>query len=211
MKAKISLFASVIFATLILSCTSKEQKRDSEILKVLPNLILNDSLAAKIDSIKIIKVDTLTQLKDSLSKIAVLSRLYQRERLYADMESDNSKSLRQSMELSLSQARLYREINSSVLVESELESAKRYKDEAIASNKKAIKHLERANLINSRILKIADLHEKKKLDSTTFKGYWVLFKVIGADKKNASVKLDSLFAMLTPEYHLIKNSDVNRR
>lgn len=211
MKNNVLYTVSALLAISIISCKSKEDKRDQKILEVLPKVILDDSLAFKIDSIKIVKVDTLTELKDSLSKISVLNRWYQTEKNLADIESSTSKNLQSSMQLSLSQARLYRMLNSNVLVDSELESAKRYKDEAIEANNKATEHLERANLINKRILKIADLHEKKKLDSVNFKGYWVLFKVIGADKKNGFVKLDSLFVMLTPEYHIIKNSDVNRK
>lgn len=45
-----------------------------------------------------------------------------------------------------------------------------------------------------------------KLDSTNFKGYVVVFKVVGADAKNKEIKNDSLQVYISPTYHIIRSN-----
>lgn len=196
---------------LIFSCTNKEEKLRQQILPVIREAVLNDSIVFSIDSLQITKIDTLTDLKDSLFKNQTLGFLIKME--YSSIEFFNQIAELEgsSAKLSHSQASLYKSVLSSdVLAKSEIETAKRHIDEMGNNIDSAKLHKEKADYYNVRMKNILNLRQNKKIDSTTFRGYIAHFKLLGADKQNKLIKRDSDFVVLSPNLRIIPIGNLNR-
>lgn len=202
----------VLFMLLIYSCKSKEEKLKEKITPIIQAAVLKDSTVVNIDSLIIYKIDTLTALKDSLSKISRLMANVDFENRSAKNSVSMAELIQESAKIDISQAKLYREVfGKGVLSEAKTEDAKnnvkksnKYLDEASAYTAKSDYYL-------SRVTNIKKLVSLGKIDSVTFRGYIVTYRIKGSDKDNISVKKDSLMNMINPDFRIISYGDINRK
>ena len=65
------------------------------------------------------------------------------------------------------------------------------------------KYDDTSTLYLAEVKQIQDKIDQKKASTKNFRGYIVLFKVLGADKENTEIKKDSLTVIISPNYRII--------
>lgn len=193
----------VIAVILLVGCKSKDQKLREQIEPILKTIAVQDSFVNKLDSIKIYKIYNLSDLEYAKRREI---NLLDKSDLYVKISksfSEEGQLKEQSMKLSLSQERLYAYLGSSLLVQTEKESIVRDGEElkklitkAQLYNDSAKFFLDQQGIIRKKI-------ESHKIDSTNFKGYVVLYRILGSDKRNMEVKRDSIKTYLSPNFRII--------
>ncbi|RYY00792.1 hypothetical protein EON78_00070, partial [bacterium] len=88
---------SISIALFVFGCSKNELKNKLE--AAITPVMLNDKVIDKIDSLNIFKIDTLTELKDSLSKLNILK--FNEKMAQFNLESFKSK---RELELSLAES-----------------------------------------------------------------------------------------------------------
>lgn len=186
------------------SCKSKEEQLKESILPVLTNAIVQDSLVHKIDSIKILKIDTLTDSlyaeRRLLNKSKIFDYYLSRSKMYqTQAELDG-----QSAKLSQQQSTLYYEyLNSSTLSRMSADDAK----SKIASLKenlaKSTVYIDSAKKVNAEMQKIENDLKIRKNKPKGFRGFLVTFNLLGTDKKNMEIKKDSMLLYLSPALRVL--------
>ena len=193
----------LIIAIGFFSCQSEQQKLKQKIDPILQNIVLQDSIAAKVDSIKIYKVDTLSDLRYAQRQInnlnAEIDYFLSVEKNY--LNQSNLK--KESASLELSQERLYASINSRVLVQTERDEITRDVNDMKELIKEGQNYSDSATIAINKSKQLQLKIDRKQLNSKNFRGYVILFKVLGYNKKNIEVKRDSLNIYLSPNFRII--------
>lgn len=197
---KLLLYISLL---LFVACKNPDQELRGKLMPILHSAIIQDSMLSKVDSLRIIKIDTLTDLilaKRRMINLTMKADSYTEVARYC---LDQAKLSQQSGELSLEQERLYAELNSPTLVDIQ-------KNEVIRHSKDIKELINKAQLYNDS----AGIYIKKQeaiqhqidqhaIDPKNFKGYSVLFSVSDADKRNIEIKKDSLKLYVSPAFRII--------
>jgi hypothetical protein len=185
------IFSILIIICFTYACKSKDERLKEALSSTLKTyftkVLKKDSIT--IDSIRIFKIDTLTQKKDSLQAFfQSIDRVgYLQESVKKQLNVIQSAMKIAQLSANISEE-LYKQDFAIVLDE-------RKKLEGInLEYKTAMKNMERLNTL------IAG----KKLDSTTFKGYIVSLNVKGHNYLNVAKNLDSLSITLNPDKQIIE-------
>jgi hypothetical protein len=189
---------------ILASCKSKEQKLKEKIIPVIDTIVLKDSLVHKIDSIKILKIDTLT---DSLYAERTLTNKLRYYEFYTKMLSYNNDELGyllSDIKLKRRQLELYSDLDGfSTLRKITKEEA----DDKIQEFKEKAKvgglYQDSITLTKKEIAAISERLKQKKYNTKNFRGYFILFNILGSDKRNLEVRKDSLNLYLSPSFRVI--------
>lgn len=199
-KLSFLLFLSI----LTFSCQTEEEKLKEKIEPVLRDLVLRDSLVAKLDSLKIVKIDTLTELEYAsmqMLKLANLGSYYaERSKFYDELSNEANISAKSNLKL----ARRYLEVlESASLASSAHASAIEHLNKSGEFTNMSQVYADSVKYFFSKIDSIKERISKGEVDSVNLKGYIPIFKIIGADKKGFEVRKDSLNVLLSENLNVI--------
>ncbi|GAA4907061.1 hypothetical protein [Mucilaginibacter defluvii] len=206
MKRYLTIITLIAF---LISCKSKEEKLKEQFLPIISNVVKQDSLIYKMDSLTIFKIDTLSDLKIAQQQISNKSRDF--EFFMSMVKSYNSQTelAYKSASLNAQQASLYYNIlESDVLGDIAKDKVKTEVSRAKELSAKSQKYLDSAKLVNSQIDNLDKKIKNKKINTKNFKGYVVWFNLLGSDKKNMEVRRDSLYIFISPSLRVIPTSKV---
>lgn len=195
---------ALLLVVCIWGCQKPEEKLKAKIEPIIRKLVIQDSLASKIDSINIYKIDTLTDIDYAYAKMTNAKRkidyYIESSKNYfsqADLTQSNAN-------IKISQAKLYYQVlDSKVLGETSVQDARDDMKEAMKLAGEAKLYADSAKQLTAYIQTIEKQLKGKKTDSTTFRGYIVNFRLQGANDRNEEVKKDSLSLYLSPTFHAI--------
>ncbi len=165
-------FLIILLVCFCFSCKNKQDELGEKIEPVLKDNVVKDNLVAKVDSIKIYKIDTLTDVQFTQRQITDLNN---KSAQYAQMATKF-----------IAQAKLNQPSGDIKKLNDEI---KLYTDSSTTCQLQATG-------LQKRV-------EHQKIDSKTFKGYVVLFRLSGSDKANKAVKKDSIQTFLSPDLKVI--------
>ncbi|GAB3923121.1 hypothetical protein GCM10028827_09210 [Mucilaginibacter myungsuensis] len=189
---------------MLMSCKDKEEKLKDQMMPLLTDIIKQDSLVSKIDSLRIFKIDTLTELD-------IQERMMHRVRANIDhfqKLSDNSLEIAKlkmsQAQSSISSMKLSQAIDAYDLADIERDNAEKYAEESKDEAQQAKAYSDSSQKYIKLLEDHAALRRAHRIDSVKFKGYIARFKLLGADKDNAAVKLDSMYVFFNENLRVIK-------
>lgn len=174
---------SIYFFVLIGSCSSRDSVKNEHMTIAKRNLetylkaaALDDPSQLVIDSIRILRIDTLNEMKDSMQAVmAYLHKVQSIAKYRAQIVRDASSEAELAM--------LSRRIGSkSEFFESRINESVRVQDQLKQESEDIYKHA----------LKIDSLVKRKVYDSLTTTGYSVLLSVFAHDAKMSNKNIDSI-------------------
>ena len=189
------------------ACKNKQQKLEADIKPILMDIVKRDSLVSKIDSLIIIRVDTLTDIEYA----------QQRSIHYNAMASYYHSMLAittEELDLKLDQAKRAGSVArsfddlSAQLANTYRENSKEYIKDAKKIQEKCKMYVDSESYFIRKDSIIARDLKYNKVDKKTFRGYIARFKLTGADKKNIYVKKDSMYAYISPQLRIIPVSSI---
>lgn len=197
----IILLVSILF---LASCKNEEEQLKVKMLPIIREMTLRDSVVAKLDSLIIYKLDTLTDLKMAVRRIDILNQLAGYYIRSAEFNNQMAEIHQSSASSHASSARLYY----SVLDSKTLGDIS--KDDAKSELAKSNEQLKQAKLMSDSSKMMSDLAQKllsdmkaKNIDSVTFRGFVPRYIIKGADKKGIQVT-DSMYVYLSKDLNIIQ-------
>jgi hypothetical protein len=206
---KINHFIFFALILLTISCKNEEEELKEKMIPVLTKITLQDSLVAKLDSIIIYKLDTLTDLNAAMRRLTMLNNLSDHYIRLAKFDTEMAELHQSSGKSRTSSASLYYSVlDSKTLGDIEIGEAKEYFEKSRESVKHSKLMLDSSTLMSNMASKILLDVKQKKIDSLSFRGYIPHYIVKGADKEGVQVA-DSMFVFLSKDLHIIRVKALN--
>ena len=193
----------LIFVCLFCSCMNSNERLKQKLLPILNNEILTLGVS-KIDSIKIYKIDTIS---DSLYYQLRSNRLYHSLKYYMDKRGyyfSRQKDLDYQAEEAYNAAHM--ELYTPDQTEFRREQMDVYKqrsDEADDYKNEVQKYSDTLALFLNEVKRVENIMKTKKLKKDNLLGYFVSCNVLGVDKDNSEMKLDSLGFCISPTFRIM--------
>jgi hypothetical protein len=191
----------------IFSCKSKEQKLAELKEKMIPILTseLTHKYSVKVDSIKIFKIDTLS---DSLYNELRTNVLYDKMQKYMDKRQyyfGRQKDLDNEADEAYDAAHmeLYTP-DEAQFRQSEMDTYSQRWDEAKDYQNIVQKYSDTLNVIAKEIGILENKAKITKLNKRNFLGYFVQFHFIGADTNNSQMDIDSVRYCISPTFRIMQ-------
>lgn len=190
--------ATLLCICLVFSCKSPEEKLKIKVMPILKSYVLDkqgkNTYVSKIDSLRILRIDTITPMKDSNYILSQITDIL-------NIGTAKIKTNNELLENQLTQLKLYGELGWNTLFETTKGEIKKIQNETSLN-------LEKLSSIKDRIGIIDSLNILGKIDTVSLTGYNILFKLIGQDNTNNEVRIDTGYLQLSKEMHIRENPKV---
>jgi uncharacterized protein YcfL len=197
----------LILTFMLASCQSEEEKLKIKLEPIVRNAVLKDSLAIKLDSLIIFKVDTLTEVDYAKEQIEIM-----KSKIWYHLHMSSTFNERAEMNHTIAKAKqakakMYLNVlNSRTLAEIEADDANKDLQEGLTFLKQSELHTDSSSYYEKRIALMIANRRAGKIDSTKLIGYIPRYRIIGANNNGVEVRKDSMYMFISPNFNILQVS-----